>query len=71
MPDGGSGTWGGPARSSSTGPISPAHGRLANAARQAAQLPWFVRNVALKVFLTVGGRHLLERLGRRAPEWPY
>ena len=47
------------------------HGRVANAARQVAQLPWFVRNLALKVFLTVGGRRILERLGRTAPEWPY
>ena len=46
-------------------------GRMFNATRQVAQLPWFIRNVALKVFLTVGGRHLLERLGRRPPEWPY
>ncbi len=29
-------------------------GRLANAARQLAQLPWFVRNLALKVLLTLG-----------------
>src|SRR5262249_50828604 len=28
--------------------------RLANAGRQALQLPWFVRNVGLKVLLTVG-----------------
>lgn len=42
--------------------------RVANAARQTAQLPWFARNVALKVFLTAGGRKLL---GRRAPQWPY
>jgi predicted O-methyltransferase YrrM len=50
---------------SGTGP------RLGNAARQLAQLPWFVRNVALKVFLTAGGRTLLRRLGRPVPEWPY
>jgi predicted O-methyltransferase YrrM len=45
--------------------------RLANTVRQLAQLPWFARNVALKVLLTLGGGTLLRRLGRRAPEWPY
>jgi predicted O-methyltransferase YrrM len=45
--------------------------RSANAARQLAQLPWFVRNVALKVLLSCGFGRLLERLGRTAPEWPY
>lgn len=33
-----------------------------------AQLPWFVRNVGLKVALTLG---LGRLLGDRAPEWPY
>jgi hypothetical protein len=42
--------------------------RLVNALRQFAQLPWFARNLALKVFLTAGGRKVL---GRRAPDWPY
>lgn len=45
--------------------------RLVNAARQLAQLPWFARNVALKVVLTVGGRRLLQALRRPVPEWPY
>ena len=35
------------------------------------QLPWFVRNVALKVLLTVGLGKVLGRLGRPVPEWPY
>jgi predicted O-methyltransferase YrrM len=46
-------------------------GRLRNAARQVGQLPWFVRNLALKVLLTLGWGRLLRRLGRPAPEWPY
>ncbi len=46
-------------------------GRLANAARQLAQLPWFVRNVALKVLLTIGLGTVLRRLGRPVPDWPY
>jgi predicted O-methyltransferase YrrM len=47
------------------------HGRLGNAGRQLAQLPWFVRNLALKVLLTLAWGRLLRRLGRPAPEWPY
>ena len=31
-------------------------GRVRNAGRQLAQLPWFARNVALKVLLTLGAR---------------
>jgi len=45
--------------------------RAANALRQLAQLPWFVKNVALKVALTLGLGRLAKRLGRPAPEWPY
>ena len=46
-------------------------GRLGNAGRQLLQLPWFVRNLALKVLLTLGWGKVLRRLGRPAPEWPY
>jgi predicted O-methyltransferase YrrM len=42
-----------------------------NALRQLAQLPWFVKNVTLKVLLTLGLGRLLGRLGRPVPEWPY
>ena len=45
--------------------------RLANVARQLAQLPWFVRNVGLKVALVAGVGTLARRRGRPAPEWPY
>jgi predicted O-methyltransferase YrrM len=45
--------------------------RAANAARQLAQLPWFVKNVALKVALTLGLGKVLGRLGRPVPDWPY
>jgi hypothetical protein len=45
--------------------------RLGNAARQLAQLPWFVKNVALKVALTLGLGKVYGRLGRPVPEWPY
>lgn len=45
--------------------------RAVNAARQCAQLPWFARNLALKVLLSIGLGGLLTRLGKDAPEWPY
>jgi hypothetical protein len=45
--------------------------RAANAGRQLAQLPWFVKNVALKVALTLGLGKVLGRLGRPVPDWPY
>jgi predicted O-methyltransferase YrrM len=37
--------------------------RVANAARQVAQLPWFVKNVAVKIMISAGLR--------RGREWPY
>jgi len=46
-------------------------GRVANAGRQAAQLPWFARNVGLKVLLSIGLGRVLTRFGRPVPEWPY
>jgi predicted O-methyltransferase YrrM len=45
--------------------------RLRNAGRQLAQLPWFVKNVALKVALTAGLGKVLVRAGRPVPDWPY
>lgn len=45
--------------------------RLGNAARQMLQMGWFVRNLALKLALTVGLGRLARRLGRREPVWPY
>ena len=45
--------------------------RIDNVARHLAQLPWFVRNVALKVALSAGLGKVLRRLGRDVPEWPY
>ncbi len=46
-------------------------GRMRNAFVQLAQLPWFVKNVATKVLLTIGVGRLLSKLGRTPPEWPY
>jgi predicted O-methyltransferase YrrM len=45
--------------------------QVPNAVRQIAQLPWFAKNVALKVLLSAGLGRWLERFGRTSPEWPY
>jgi predicted O-methyltransferase YrrM len=50
---------------------APPPSRLRNAARQAAQLPWWLRNVGLKVLLTVRLGGVLRRITGRTPEWPY
>jgi hypothetical protein len=51
-------------------PLSAAE-RMRNAARQAAQLPWFARNVLIKVALVARARPLLRLLGHRSADWPY
>jgi hypothetical protein len=46
--------------------------RVTNALRQAAQLPWFVRNVVIKVLILARLGPLTRLLGHRNPdEWPY
>jgi len=45
--------------------------RVLNALRQLAQLPWFAKNLLLKVLLTLKFGTLMRRLGRPEPEWPY
>jgi hypothetical protein len=45
--------------------------RLVNGGRQLAQLPWFLRNVAIKVALVLRARPLLRLLGHRSSAWPY
>ena len=54
-------------------PHAPGSGRAcANAGRQLAQLPWFAKNLALKVLLTAAPRaRVLRRVTGRRPEWPY
>ena len=42
--------------------------RLRNAVRQLAQMPWFIRNLAVKTMISLG---LGRLLGARTPEWPY
>lgn len=51
--------------------LSGVGSRVTNSLRQLAQLPWFVRNLALKVVLTLGVGKVLRRFGRDVPEWPY
>jgi hypothetical protein len=46
--------------------------RLRNLARQAAQLPWFARNVAIKVALVARApAFVLRLLGHDSRDWPY
>ncbi|MCU1501944.1 MAG: hypothetical protein JWM12_1298 [Ilumatobacteraceae bacterium] len=45
--------------------------RAVNAARQLAVLPWFVKNLALKVLLSARLGGALRRILGRVPEWPY
>ena len=45
--------------------------RLRNAGSQLAQLPWFVKNIGLKIVLSLGVGKLMQRFGKDAPEWPY
>lgn len=49
----------------------PLSALLFNAGHQLAQLPWFFRNVALKIALSCRFGAVLARLGRPVPEWPY
>ena len=48
-----------------------ARGRLANAGRQAAQLPWFLRNLAVKALIAARLAPLTRLLGHRGGHWPY
>jgi hypothetical protein len=45
--------------------------RVKNALRQIAQLPWFVKNLGLKVLLSLRLGGVLQRITGREPEWPY
>jgi predicted O-methyltransferase YrrM len=45
--------------------------RVQNAARQLAQLPWFVRNVIVKIALVARLRPLARLMGHRGDDWPY
>jgi predicted O-methyltransferase YrrM len=45
--------------------------RVANAARQVAELPWFARNLAVKLAIVAGRPGLARALGHRSGPWPY
>jgi len=50
---------------------SGADARARNAGRQLAQLPWFAKNLGLKLLLSMGLGKALGMIGRDSPEWPY
>ena len=45
--------------------------RARSAARQLAQLPWFVRNVAIKALIVAGRERWAKYLGHDQATWPY
>ena len=45
--------------------------RLVNGLRQCAQLPWFAKNLVIKVLLTAKLGRVVERLTGKPAEWPY
>ena len=45
--------------------------RIANAGRQLMQLPWFVKNLLVKVLLTLKAGKLVRKVTGHEPEWPY
>ncbi len=45
--------------------------RLTNAGRQIAQLPWFARNVVVKILLVAKLGRLTKFLGHHTNDWPY
>jgi len=46
-------------------------GGVEHTLRQLAQLPWFARNVAVKLLLVLRLRPLTRLLGHRSGDWPY
>ena len=48
-----------------------ARGRARNALRQLAELPWFARNVAIKVAIVLKAPWAARLLGHDSPHWPY
>ncbi|MCJ7438852.1 MAG: class I SAM-dependent methyltransferase [Acidimicrobiia bacterium] len=45
--------------------------RVKSTVRQSAQLPWFVRNVLIKVLITLHLTPATRLLGHRSGDWPY
>ena len=44
---------------------------MLNALRQLAQMPWFAKNLAVKVMITAKLGGVLKKFTGRDPEWPY
>ena len=52
--------------------LAPGTGaRLANVGRQLAQLPWFARNLVVKVLISLHLGSLVSAVTRKPAEWPY
>ena len=49
----------------------PGRQRWVNAARQLAELPWFLRNLAIKALLVAHLRRPTRLLGHDGETWPY
>jgi predicted O-methyltransferase YrrM len=49
----------------------PGRARALNAGRQLAELPWFARNLLVKLALVLRLRPLARVLGHRSGDWPY
>jgi len=45
--------------------------RVGNAGRQLLQLPWFFKNLLVKVLISCKLGGLLKKITGRDPEWPY
>ncbi len=58
-------------RTASLAEYRRADGGLGSALRQLAQLPWFARNVLVKVALVLHLRPLARLLGHPSGDWPY
>ena len=52
-------------------PLRGPAARLANIGRQLAQLPWFARNVAIKLLISARLGKLTRLLGHDGETWPY
>ncbi len=50
---------------------SSTRGVAINAVRQLAQLPWFAKNLLIKLLITVHLGGVIKRISGRDPEWPY
>ena len=45
--------------------------RIVNSVRQVVQMPWFIKNLALKGLLKMHLGGAIRKVTGRRPEWPY